>query len=175
MANITEEHLHHMARRHHATMKKLDGFREKFTGIAHRGLSTIEVAAGSWIGGAIEGKTAGGTILNIPWNLLAGGVLLAVGHLGGERLGARSEDLNNLGNGFIGSFLSASGYAFGKRWKETGKMFGGGGHPWIHPYENGWAHGPAEAPPHASGDLNAAQMADIVQRMQAAAAAPAHP
>jgi len=27
--NITEEHLHHMARRHHATMKKLDGLREK--------------------------------------------------------------------------------------------------------------------------------------------------
>jgi hypothetical protein len=142
--NITEEHLHHMARRHHATMKKLDGFREKFSGIAQRGLSTIETAAGAWIGGAIEGKTSGGTILNIPYNLLAGGILLAVGHL--EIAGPRSGDLNSLGNGFIASFLAASGYSFGKRWKDTGKMLGGGGHPWVHPYENGWSHAPAATP-----------------------------
>jgi hypothetical protein len=27
VANITEEHLHHMARRHHAVMQKFDGLR----------------------------------------------------------------------------------------------------------------------------------------------------
>ena len=149
MANITEEHLHHMAQRHHATMKKLDGFRERFAGIAQRSFSTIETAAGAWIGGAVEGKSAGGTVLNIPYNLLAGGLLLVAGHLD-LASGRYSEHLNSLGNGFVGSFLAASGYAFGKRWKETGKMLGGGGHPWIHPYENGWA--PATPPPAVKGD-----------------------
>jgi hypothetical protein len=170
MANITEEHLHHMARRHHATMKQLDGLREKFTGIAQRGLSTIETAAGAWIGGAVEGKTSGGTILNIPYNLLAGAVLLAVGHANLAK--EHSGHLLSLGNGFIGSFVAASGYAFGKRWKDTGKLLGGGGHPWVHPYENGWTH--ETAAPAVHGDLSEGQMAAIVQRMQAAAAAPAH-
>lgn len=174
MANITEEHLHHMARRHHATMKKLDGLREKFSGITQRFVGTLEVGAGSWIGGAIEGRTSGGTVLKVPINLGVGALLLAAGHLdlAGDQW---SEHLNNLGNGFIGSYIAATGYAFGKRWKETGKMFGGGGHPWAQPYEqNGWSH-QAEAGPAVHGDLNEAQMASIVARMQQAAAAPAHP
>jgi hypothetical protein len=145
--HITEEHLHHMARRHHATMQKLDGLREKFAGFTGRFVGTIEVAAGSWIGGAIEGRTAGGTIGPLPINLGVGALFLVGGHLdlaGGQW----SDHLNNLGNGFIGSYLAATGYAFGKRWKETGKLLGGGGHPWTHPYENGWPTGaPAPAGP----------------------------
>ena len=165
MANITEEHLHHMARRHHATMKKLDTIQEKFA--AHAGwlIGTVEVGAGAWIGGVVEGKTAGGTFLNVPWNLGAGAALLAVAHLGGHlpAVAKFSDHLNNLGNGFLSSFTAAQGYAFGKRWKESGKMLGGGGHPWTQPY--------AEVPPAVHGDLSEAQMAAIVQRMQAAAAA----
>src|SRR4029077_12944206 len=161
MANITEEHLHHMARRHHATMKKLDGLREKFSGITERFVGTIEVGAGAWLGGAVEGRTGGGTVLKVPINLGLGAVLLAAGHLdlGGTQ---ESGDLNNLGNGFIGSYVAATGYAFGKRWKETGKLFGG--HSWSQPY--------GEVGPAVHGDLSEAQMAAIVQRMQAAAAHP---
>jgi hypothetical protein len=174
MANITEEHLHHMARRHHATMKKLDGLREKFSGITQRFVSTVEVGAGSWIGGAIEGRTGGGTVLKVPINLGVGAILLAAGHLdlAGDQW---SEHLNNLGNGFIGSYVAATGYAFGKRWKETGKILGGGGHPWVDPYDQtpGWQ--PQTPAPAVHGDLSEAQMAAIVQRMQQAAAAPAHP
>jgi len=163
MANITEEHLHHMAKRHHATMKKLDGLREKFSGITERFVGTVETAAGAWLGGTIEGRTEGGTILRVPYNLGVGVVLLAAGHL--ELAGSQwSGHLNNLGNGFIGSYLAAVGFAFGKRWKETGKLLGG--HSWGHPY--------GEMAPPTSGDLSEAQMAAIVQRMQAAASAP-HP
>lgn len=173
MANITEEHLHHMARRHHATMKQLDGLREKFAGFTQRFIGTIETGAGAWLGGTIEGRTGGGTVLKIPINLGVGAILLAAGHLdlAGDQW---SEHLNNLGNGFIGSYVAATGYAFGKRWKETGKMFGGGGHPWSDPYDQtpGWQQAPA-AP--VQGDLSDAQMAAIVARMQQAAAAPAHP
>lgn len=136
--HITEEHLHHMARRHHATMQKLDGLRSKFAGITSRFVGTVEIATGAWVGGAIEGRTAGGTVLSVPINLALGAVLLAGSHfnVAGPQL---SEHLNQFGNGFIGSYLAATGYAFGKRWKETGKVLGGGGHPWGHPYENGWA------------------------------------
>ncbi len=143
--HITEEHLQHMARRHHATMQKLDGIRDKFAGFTGRFVGTIEVAAGSWIGGAIEGRTAGGSIGPLPINLGIGAVFLVVGHLDLQQ-GKWSADLNNIGNGFIGSYLAATGYAFGKRWKETGKMLGGGGHPWTHPYENGWPQGAPPAP-----------------------------
>jgi hypothetical protein len=175
MAHITEEHLHHMAKRHHATMKKYDGMRERIFGAAGRFIGTIETSAGAWIGGVVEGRTSGGAIpgLNIPYNLGAGVVLLALGHIPTLRPGVGeqwSDHLNNLGNGFIGSYVAATGYAFGKRWKETKSLFGGGGHPWTHPYENGWSH-PA-AGPAVHGDLSEAQMASIVQRMQQAAAAP---
>jgi hypothetical protein len=184
MANITEEHLHHMARRHHATMQKLDGIREKISGYAQKSFGLLETGAGAWAGGMLEGRTGGMSVGPLPVNLLAGAALLVAGYanLGGERY---SEHFNNLGNGFIGSYLAATGYAFGKRWKETGKILGGGGHPWTHPYENGWPKGGAEAPPKTSGDwtsgayvgagdLSEHQMAAIVQRMQAAAAAPAY-
>jgi hypothetical protein len=169
--NITEEHLHHMARRHHATMKKLDGLREKFSGITSRFISTVETAAGAWLGGAVEGRTGGGTVLKVPINLGVGALLLAAGHLdlAGDQY---SQHLNDLGNGFIGSYVAATGYAFGKRWKETGKLFGGGGHPWMHPYEQpGWS---AAGGTEVHGALSEAQMAAIVQRMQQAGA-PAHP
>jgi hypothetical protein len=164
MANITEEHLHHMAKRHHATMKKLDGLRDKFSGITERFVGTIEVGAGAWLGGAIEGRTGGGTVLRVPINLGVGALLLVAGHLdlAGDQWSAH---INNIGNGLIGSYVSATGYAFGKRWRETGKLFGGGGH--FNPYET------ALPPPAVHGDLSEAQMAAIVQRMQAAAAA--HP
>ena len=168
MANITEEHLHHMARRHHATMKKLDGLRGKFAGFTQKTIGTIEAGAGAWLGGAIEGRTAGASIGPLPINLGVGAILLAAGHLdlaGGQW----SEHLNNLGNGFIGSYLAATGYAFGKRWKDTGKIFGGGGHPFTHPYDSGWSQAGA---PVVHGDLDRAHMAAIVQRMQGAAHAP---
>ncbi len=162
MANITEEHLHHMARRHHATMKKLDGMRETFSGVARTAFGVAEVGAGAWLGGAIEGRTSGGSIGPVPINLGVGAALLAASHL---KLGhgQYSEHLSNLGNGFIGSYLAATGYAFGKRWKDSGHLLGGGGHPFA-----------PESPAHVQGDLSEAQMAHIVSRMQEAAAAP-HP
>ncbi len=168
MADIGHEHLHHLASRLHKTNMHLANLKQKFSGAMHRGFGTLEVAAGSWIGGAIEGRTGGDTFAKIPYNMLIGAGLIGAAHFGAG--GPEwSSHLNNLGNGFIGSYIAATGYAFGKRWKDTGKLLGGGGHPWSSPYDNGWHAAP---PPAVHGDLSQAQMADIVQRMQAAAAHP---
>jgi len=161
MANITEEHLHHFAKRHHSVMAKYDALKGRFAGITERFVGTIETGTGAWLGGVMEGRTAGGTVMKVPINLGLGAVLLAAGHLdlAGDQW---SGHLNNVGNGFIGSYVAATGYAFGKRWRETGKVFSGEGHPWSQPY--------AEVPAAVHGDLTEAQMAAIVQRMQQAAA-----
>ena len=132
MAHITEQHLHHLARRHHATMQKLDGLRDKISGMAQRSFGTLETGAGAWLGGMLEGRTGGLSVGPVPVNLLAGGVLLAIGYAGLAK--DHSEHLSNIGNGLVGSYLAATGYAFGKRWKDTGKLLGGGGHPWTAPY-----------------------------------------
>ena len=179
MANITEEHLHHMARRHHATMQKLDTIKATIGTYAQKSFGLLETAGGAWAGGLIEGKFGGAALGPLPVNLLAGVGFLVAGYmnLGGDKY---SEHFNNVGNGFIASYTSALGYAFGKRWKETGKMLGGGGRPWAHPYENGWPKAPVNAapppmaPPAVHGDLNEEQMAAIVERMQAVAGAPAY-
>ena len=182
MANITEEHLHHMARRHHATMQKLNGINEKIFGLTQKTFAAVETGFGSFAGGLIEGRTKNMPGLGpLPVNLILGAGLLAAGYanVGGERY---SSHWNNLGNGFIGSYLASAGYAFGKRWADTGKVFGGGlGSPLMDPYGNGWNRAP-EAPKVGwgpsgyvgQGDLSEEQMAAIVQRMQEAAGAPAY-
>jgi|SRR6185436_14415955 len=150
MAHITEEHLHHMAKRHHATMAKLDGIRTRLGGITHRFIGTIEVGGAAWVGGALEGRTSGASLGPMPYNLGIGAVFLTVGHLNlANRAGGPdySDHFNNLGNGFIGSYLAAVGYAWGKKWKDTGKL--SGNHSWSQAYG-----GPNQAemgpPPHAA-------------------------
>ncbi len=161
MANITEEHLHHMAKRHHHTMRKLDALKDKFAGVTQRFLGTLETGAGAFLGGAIEGKTDGGTVLHVPINLGLGAVLLAAGHL--DLAGKQySEHLNNVGNGFIGSYLAATGFAFGKRWAQGGLKAAFHRAPPPMPL-------PPPPPVQVQGTLSEAQMADIVSRMQAAA------
>jgi hypothetical protein len=126
MANITEEHLHHMARRHHATMQKLDTIREKITGFSRHAFGTLEVGAGAWAGGLIEGRFNGWALGPLPANLLAGAVLLFAGHtkLAKDRLGDNSDHLINVGNGLLASYTAALGYNFGKNWREGKKLFG---------------------------------------------------
>lgn len=122
--SISAAHINHLAKRHHAVMKQLDGLRDKFAKATKGFLSTLEIGAGAWAGGALEGRTGGASLGPLPLNLGIGAILLAGSHLklAGEQ---NSEHLNNLGNGFIGSYLAATGYSFGKEWKETGKLMGG--------------------------------------------------
>ena len=168
-----------MARRHHATMQKLDTLREQVKGYAHKGASLLETGAGAYAGGLIEGRYGGAALGPLPYNLLTGVGFLIAGYM---NPGGHGKHLENIGNGFVASYTSALGYAFGKRWRETGTAFGGGGNPWLSPYENGWPKknlGAAAAAPTAAGqwpttDPTPAQMAAIAQQMQAAANSPAY-
>jgi hypothetical protein len=145
--HITEEHLRHMARRHHATMQKLDAIEEKVVGVSGRLIDTLETTGFAWIGGTIEGGTGGWALGPVPLNLLAGLVAIGASHANVAK-GRFSNDLNNFGTGLIGSWAAAVGFAFGKRWRETKSLWGGGeGHPFTHPYENGgWPHGAPAGP-----------------------------
>ena len=157
--NVTEEHLHHMAKKLHHTNSKLAALKDRFSGVTERAVRTVEVGAGAWLGGLVEGRTAGGTVMHVPINLGAGIALSVAGYL--DLAGNQwSGHLNNFGDGFIASYVAATGYAFGKRWKETGKLFA--------------AKAPTALSPGVSGDLSEAQMAAIVTRMQQAAQAAAH-
>jgi hypothetical protein len=165
MADIGHEHLHHMAKRLHHTNQKLEAVQGKISDIAGKFLGTVETTAGAWLGGMIEGRTSGDTFMRVPYNLGIGAVLLALGHWPGlVKSQHLAEGADNLAKGFIGSYAAAVGFNFGKRWKENGlkHAFGGGFNPYALPDAK------------ASGELNQAQMADIVARMQQAAAS-AHP
>lgn len=172
MATPTMEHFRHLAERAHKSDSALKKFKDKhsarlarYAGLA---FSVAETGAGAWLGGTLEGRTDGRKVGPLPLNLGVGVVLLTIGQL--ELADKYSSHLLNVGNGFVGSYFAAVGYSFGKRWKESGKTFPPlwGGHSWGSPY------GGEVAPPAVHGNLSQAQMDDIVNRMQAAAAAPAH-
>ncbi len=154
-------------------MKKLDGIREKITGISRQAFGTLETGAGAWIGGVVEGRSGGWAVGPLPVNLLAGVALLFAGHTNLAK--DYSEHLTNVGNGLLASYTAALGYAFGKNWREGKKLFGPATptNPYDEdfpaaPTKTGWGYA-------AGADLSQDQMAAIVQRMQAAASAPAHP
>ena len=157
--NVTETHLHHMAKRHHSVLKKLEGIKGKLTHMTGRGVSVLEVAAGAWMGGVIEGRTAGKTVLHVPLNLALGLATTAAGLL--DLAGPYSEHLSNLGEGMVASYTAAAGFAFGQRWRTTGKLFARGAA----------APAPAPAAAAAAGDLSPAQVNQIIAQMQQAAAA----
>jgi hypothetical protein len=107
-----EAHLHQMARRHHATMKKLDGTRERFAGFTRRGISTIEMGAGAWVGGLMDGKLQ----WTVSPSLILGINLILLDYIG---ISPRdSAHYGNFGNGFLAGPLARAGYRFGQRMRE---------------------------------------------------------
>jgi len=161
MANITEQHLHHMAKRHHVTMRKYDAIKEKARGTADRLLGTLEVGSGAFLGGMLEGRTQWAP-LGIPVSLLVGSALIVGAHLDTlldfGALGSQvSGHINNVGNGFIASYIGGVGHNFGTRWREDGTFL---------PKKSG--------APQIRGEVSQSQMDEIIARMQSAAGAGAH-
>lgn len=116
------KHIKHLADQvvHHK--KKHEHLQGKFEGIVEGTFRVAEVGAGAWLGGVLEGKTAQRTFFHMPLNLLVGIGLAGVGAVG--YAGDWSPHLSNLGEGFVASWAASAGYSFGKKWNETGNLFG---------------------------------------------------
>jgi hypothetical protein len=136
--NLTHHHLHHAYSQAEKHKKKWEAYREKFSAVTEGAIRLVEVGGGAWLGGMLEAKTGQGTFMHVPINLGIGVALSAAGFL--DLAGEYSEHLNNVGDGFIASYAAATGYNFGKNWKETGKLFGARSAPAPLP-------SPAAAPP----------------------------
>lgn len=162
MTDIGHQHLHHLAKRLHHTNSHLARIQGNIADIAGRALGTIEVGAGAWLGGLMEGYTDGKTLAKVPLNLLTGLALIGASHAPRIVPNHLRDHLNSLGSGFVSSYVAAVGYAFGSKWKKEGFKFWGR-HTLSQPYNTS-----------SSGDLSDAQMANIVERMRQAAGA-AHP
>ena len=164
MVNITREHIAHLYNRGQQASRRLDALRDRLTGVTRKAVGTLETAAAAGVGGLIQGRAGaeGSHILHVPTDLGLGLVLNVLGYF--NAAGDYSEHLNNVGDGFLASFTSSVGFGWGAAWRETGKFSfgkpGAGGGGALPP-------GPATK---SSGEIPAAQMADIVARVRAAAA-----
>lgn len=111
----TEQQLHSMARRHHATMKQLDGLRETWMLRKDRFVTTLETGTGAWFAGVVKGRTEGNPdplarFVTHPLTLGLGA--LAIGYLdAAERW---SDDVIHFGNGYLTSFFATKGFATGQ-------------------------------------------------------------
>ena len=151
-------HIKHLADQvvHHK--KKHEQLQGRLESMTERAVQLVEVGAGAWAGGVLEGRTGQGTFLHVPLNLGVGLGLAAASAL--DLAGDWSPHLGNLGDGFIASFASSAGFNFGNRWRQTGKLFGGAPAP-LPPV----AVAPPLPPP-VAGMPDPAAMAHLAQAMR---------
>lgn len=156
--SITHEHVQHLARRGENLHKRLEKLREKLSGVTARAVRTLEVGTGALLGGVVTGHAGpdGGKIAHVPIDLGAGLILNLLGYFdaAGDEY---SPHLNNFGDGFLASYLSSLGFGIGNNKRTTGT--------WFPPKQvaAGAAGGAI-----ASGEVSPAQMAAILDRVQAA-------
>jgi len=159
--NVNEHHVHHLAKRLHEAHSKLDALTGKLKGGLKKAAGTLEVSTGAFIGGTIEGKSEGAALFGVvPYNLVVAAGALAIGHTahmwGGQAGAEWSEDINNLANGVLAGYVASKGYAFGKAWHDNGFRGAFGSH----------GGGPSLPPPVVQGEVDAAQLQAMVDRLQ---------
>jgi hypothetical protein len=156
---LGREHIQHLVRRGDALRRKLDSVKERLEGATTKLVRTVEVGAAAIAGGMIQGKAGpdGATVMKVPVDLGAGLLLNVAGYF--NAAGQHSDHLNNLGDGFLASYLSSLGFGIGNTWRTTGKLFGAKSTPQLP------GGPPATA---AAGEIGPAQMADIISRVRAA-------
>ena len=151
--SLTHEHVAHLAKRNDSLQAKLNKFSAKAKKVMRHSLKGVEVAAGAFTAGVIQGMSKEGhaTLLKVPADLAIGVGLNAVAFLdlAGEEY---SEHIENLGIGFIAGFVNDKGFAVGTKRKETGSFFG---------KKQLAAAAPGAV---AAGDISPQQMADVLLR-----------
>lgn len=153
MPDFTHEHAQHLIKRTKSLRVRLDAMKERLRGGTQKIVRTGEVCAGAFAGGMLQGHAGpdGMTIVHVPVDLAAGVALNVLGILGAA--GDYSDHLSNVGDGFLGAYLSSVGFAAGKKWQERGSLFG---------------HKDTASLPPASkvSGVSQSQMADLVSQMR---------
>jgi len=161
---MATSHVHHLAHRAHSLHRRLEALRDKLSGTTARAVRTLEVSAAALAGGVIQGKAGpeGAHLFHVPVDLGLGLALNVLGYFdaAGEEY---SEHLNNLGDGFLASYLSNVGFGWGNTWRTTGKLFGPKAAPMPLP--------PPGAPPMVQGEVSEDRIREIMERVRAAEAA----
>lgn len=146
---------------------RLARLRSKFH-LGHMAANTremLEVGAGAWLTGVVEGRLGGPETNGMPkWlgvpapiAIAAGLKVLAYLDVAGAEY---SGDLDNLATGALAAWTSSHGFNFGANWKKTGQLFGGMK-----------ASGELAAGEYVAGSISEKQMNEIVARLQAAQSA----
>jgi len=142
--SVTEQHLHHIARRHDSLSKRYESLKAKGAKLTSRIVRSGEVLLGAGVAGVLQGMSKspnGPRIAHVPADLAIGLGLEAVAafDLFGEEW---SHHAGNFGTGFLAAYFTEAGFAVGKRKRDTGRFFGAAAVPAL----------PVAAPVAASGD-----------------------
>ena len=125
----TQEHLAHVHREMTSWKKRAGAAKAKLTKATGHIVRTLEVGTGAFVGGLLVGKLGSDDktkdkshVAGVPLDL---GIALGLNLLGYFEVGGEnSHHLNAFGDGFLGAYMSGVGFAKGKQWEATGKLFG---------------------------------------------------
>jgi hypothetical protein len=110
---LSKADLTRAASRAESLKSRISSLRKKTEKTTERVVHTVEVSAGAFTAGVIQGR-GGIDILNVPLELALGAGLNLAGYLG---LGGKmSEHLNGFGDGFLAGYATQMGFAVGKTW-----------------------------------------------------------
>jgi hypothetical protein len=124
---VTEQHLHHIAKRHESLSKRYEGLKAKGAKLTGRLVRSGEVVAGAALAGVLQGMSknpAGPRIAHVPADLAIGlglEVVAAFDIFGDEW----SHHAGNFGTGFLAAYFTEAGFAVGKRKRDSGTFFAG--------------------------------------------------
>ena len=116
-------YLEKITSKHNEVVQK---YGKKIASVTAKSFEVLEIGAGAAIAGVIQGREIakgnlkGAHLFGLPADLFIGISLELAGHFGYG--GEWSEDLCNLGAGFIAGYASDWGVSFGKRWIEEGHL-----------------------------------------------------
>jgi len=123
---LTQEHFRHVFDSREKLAKRFTDWKEKHKIEQKTGriIGAAEMLAGVAAGGLIQGRSGpdGLHIVGIPAEAAAGGVIAALAVF--DAMGQYSEHALNFGVGLMGAALANVTYSMGRKWHETGHLFG---------------------------------------------------
>lgn len=121
---LSKADLSRAAHRAESLKTRLSSLRKKTEKTTEKVVHTIEVGAGAFTAGVIQGR-GGIDVFNVPLELLLGAGLNLAGYMGlGGKMG---EHLHGLGDGLLAGYATQLGFGVGKTWGKPKTATPGGG------------------------------------------------